>query len=200
MVVLQEFIDYSYSVLRFSLLLMKHAVKEPAKHRASAGWEACHTLNVLQLNFIALRLHRDIHEPYCTLIWNGPRKVFLILWEWNFSLYGTFKKLLNARVQSDFANVNFSRDIWYLKKNCWWLLHLASNFFFFFNLENMYGFFSKRNVCTLWFMLYSCHGKKRDPVYGNGGHIRKIKRKKNQHDIFLTPSRTHIPEVLWVSL
>lgn len=61
-----------------------------------------------------------------------------------------------------------------LKKICWWLLHLASNIFFF-HLENMYSCLSKRNVWSLWFMLYSCHGKKRDPVYCYRRHIRKIK-------------------------
>lgn len=48
-----------------------------------------------------------------------------------FSLYGTSKKFLNASVQSDFANVNFSRDLGDLKKSCWWLRHLAPNIFFF---------------------------------------------------------------------
>ena len=152
MVVLQIFIDFSCSVLCFFLLLMKYAVKGALLNTVSAsvGWEACRILNVLWLNFVTLKLHRDIYEPYCILIWNEPRKVLLLLWDWNFSLYGTLKELLNARVQSDFANVNFSRDFWDLRKNCWWRLHLAS-IFFFFHLENMYSCLSKRNVWSLWF-------------------------------------------------
>lgn len=59
-------------------------------------------------------------------------------------------------------------------KNCWWLLHLASNIFFF-SFGNMYSYLCKRNVWSLWLKLYSCHGKKRDPVYCCRRHIRKIK-------------------------
>lgn len=106
-----------------------------------------------------------------------PEKHFWFYGDGAFHCMETLKKLSNTRVQSDFANVNFSRDIWDLKKNCWWLLHLVSNFFFF-NLENMYSFFSKRNVWSLWFMLYSCHGKKRDPVYCERRHLSKIKGRK----------------------
>lgn len=45
-------------------------------------------------------------------------------------LYGTFTELLNSRVQSDFANVNFSRDLWDIKKvtDDFYILHLT--FFF----------------------------------------------------------------------
>lgn len=210
MVVLQIFIDFSCSVLCFFLLLMKYAVKGALLNTvsASAVWETCRILNVLRLNFITLKLHRDICEPYCALIWNEPRKVLLLLWDWNFSLYGTLKELLNARVQSDFANVNFSRDFWDLRKNCWWLLHLASIFFFFFIWKTR-TVVSVRGMCGVCgSRLCSRHSKKRDPVYCYKRHIRKIKGGK--YDLtdkqlypawhFYNPSRTHIPEILWVGL
>ena len=93
MVVLQIFIDLSCSVLCFFLLLMKYALKGALLNTVSAsmGWEACRILNVLWLNFVTLKLHRDIYEPYCVLIWNEPRKVLLLLWDWNFSLYELWK-------------------------------------------------------------------------------------------------------------
>ena len=133
MVVLQIFIDFSCSFLCFFLLLMKYAVKGALLNTVSASvsWEACRILNVLWLNFITLKLHRGIYEPYCVLIWNEPRKVLLLLWDWNFSLYGTFKELLNTRVQSDFANGNFSRDFWDLRKKL--LMTSTSCIYFFFS-------------------------------------------------------------------
>lgn len=81
MVVLQIFIDFSCSFLCFFLLLMKYAVKGALLNTVSASvsWEACRILNVLWLNFITLKLHRGIYEPYCSLIWNEPRKVLLLL-------------------------------------------------------------------------------------------------------------------------
>lgn len=118
----------------------------------------------------------------------------------------TLKELLNTRVQSDFANVNFSRDFWDLRKNCWWLLHLASIFFCIWKTCTVA---SIRGMCGVrGSRLCSRHSKKTDPVYCYKRHIRKIKGGK-YHLIdkqlypawhFSNPSRTHIPEVLWVSL
>lgn len=94
-----------------------------------------------------------------------------------------------------------------LEKNCWWLLHLASIFFFF--IWKTCTVASVRRMCGVCgCSLCSRHSKKRDPVYCYKRYIRKIKGGK-YHLIdkqlcpawhFSNPSRTHIPEALWVRL